>query len=182
MQYSICIQEKKQYAYCTKTFPNAQVQTGISVQTHPHCAAALLPAAAEAAADGKAMVVDNMMAETEAANGAYNNQPKTSNSSRTAVKVTVTAAAMAEAHTTINQKAAAIAAAIAAETMVEAVAMAAAVAEAKTAAEGAAATLRRLLWQQRGQAMAGAVNNQPKSGRNGSRLSFESNLCYRSKC
>jgi hypothetical protein len=43
--------------------------------------AALLPAAAEAAADGEAMVFD-MMAETEAANGAYNNQPKGSNSSR----------------------------------------------------------------------------------------------------
>ncbi len=36
--------------------------------------AALLPAAAEAAADGEALVVD-MTAETEAANGAYNNQP-----------------------------------------------------------------------------------------------------------
>ncbi len=33
------------------------------------------PAAAEPAADGEAMVVD-MTAETEAANGAHNNQPK----------------------------------------------------------------------------------------------------------
>ncbi len=41
-----------------------------------------LPAAAEAAADGEAMVVD-MTAETEAADGAYNNQPKSgSNSGR----------------------------------------------------------------------------------------------------
>jgi hypothetical protein len=55
-----------------------------------------------------------------------------------AVKATATAAAMAEAHTTINQKAAAIAA----ETAVEAAATVAAMAEAKTAAEGAAATLR----------------------------------------
>jgi hypothetical protein len=39
------------------------------------------PAAAEAVADGEAMVVD-MTAETEAANGAHNNQPKGSNSSR----------------------------------------------------------------------------------------------------
>jgi hypothetical protein len=43
--------------------------------------AALPPAAAEAAADEEAMVLD-MTAETEAANGAYNNQPKGSDSSR----------------------------------------------------------------------------------------------------
>ncbi len=44
--------------------------------------AALLPAVAYGVADGEAMVVD-MMAETEAANGAYNNQPKSgSNSGR----------------------------------------------------------------------------------------------------
>jgi hypothetical protein len=55
----------------------------------------------------------------------------------TAVEVTVMAAAMAEAHTTINKKAAAIAAEMAAE----AAATAAAVAEAKTAVEGAAAML-----------------------------------------
>jgi hypothetical protein len=67
-----------------KTFPNFQVQMGILVQ---HTLAALAtaappPAAAEAAADGEAMVVD-MMAEIEAANGAYNNQPKSgSNSNR----------------------------------------------------------------------------------------------------
>ena len=47
-----------------------------------------------------------------------------------AVKAMATAAALAEAHTTINQKAAAIAA----DTVVKAVAMAAAVAEAKTVA------------------------------------------------
>jgi hypothetical protein len=41
--------------------------------------AARPPAAAEAGADGEAMVVD-MMAVTE--NGAYNNQPKGSNSGR----------------------------------------------------------------------------------------------------
>jgi hypothetical protein len=39
------------------------------------------PAMAEAAADGEAMVL-HMTAETEAAKGAYNNQPKGSNSSR----------------------------------------------------------------------------------------------------
>jgi hypothetical protein len=55
----------------------------------------------------------------------------------TAVEVTVMAAAMAEAHTTINKKAAALVA----EMAVEAVATAAAVAEAKTAVEGAAAML-----------------------------------------
>ncbi len=95
----------------------------------------------------------------------------------TVVKAMATAAAVAEAHTTINQKAAVIAAAIAAEMAVEGAATAAAVAEAKTAAEGAAATLCWLPWQQRGQATAGADNNQPKSSRNGGLLSFESNLC-----
>ncbi len=39
------------------------------------------PAVAEAATDGEAMVLD-MTAETEAANGSNNNQPKGSNSSR----------------------------------------------------------------------------------------------------
>jgi hypothetical protein len=43
--------------------------------------AALPPAAAEAAADGEAMLLD-MMAETVAANWAYNNQPKGSDSGR----------------------------------------------------------------------------------------------------
>ncbi len=51
---------------------------GILVQTHSRRAAP--PAAAEAAADGEAMVVD-MMAETETANGAYNNQPKSGSNS-----------------------------------------------------------------------------------------------------
>jgi hypothetical protein len=60
-----------------------------------------------------------------------------------AIEVTVTAAAVAEAHTTINQKAAVIAADMA----VEAAATATAVAEAKTAAEGAVAMLRQQLWQ-----------------------------------
>jgi ATP-dependent RNA helicase SUPV3L1/SUV3 len=82
----------------------------------------------------------------------------------TAVEATATAAAVAEVHTTINQKAAAIAA----ETAVKAATTAAAVAEAKTVAEGVAATLRQQLWQRRGQATAGADNNQPKHGRNGS--------------
>ncbi len=50
----------------------------------------------------------------------------------TAVEATGMAAAVAEAHTTINQKAAAIAA----ETAVKVAAMVAAVAEAKTVAEG----------------------------------------------
>ncbi len=79
---------------------------------------------------------------------------------KTVVKATAMAAAMAEAHTTINQKAAAIAA-------VEAAVTAAAVAEAKTGAEGVGWTSCQQLWQQRGQAMAGADNNQPKSSRNG---------------
>ena len=39
------------------------------------------PAAAEAAADGEAMVLD-MTAETEAADGAYENQPKGSDRDR----------------------------------------------------------------------------------------------------
>jgi hypothetical protein len=82
-----------------------------------------------------------------------------------AVEVTATAAAMAEAHTTINKKVAAIAA----EMAVKAAAMAEAMAEVKTAAEGAAATLRQQLWQRRGQATVGADNNQPKSARNGGR-------------
>jgi hypothetical protein len=55
----------------------------------------------------------------------------------TAVKVTVAAAAVAEAHTTIKKKVAAIAA----EMAVKVAATAAAVAEAKTAVEGAAAML-----------------------------------------
>jgi hypothetical protein len=81
-----------------------------------------------------------------------------------AVEAMATAAAMAEAHTTINQKAAAIVA----EMVVEEVAMAAAVAEAKIAAEAAAAMSHQQLWHRWGQAMVGADNNQPKSGRNGS--------------
>jgi hypothetical protein len=44
--------------------------------------AAPLPAVAEAAANGEVMMVVDMMAETEAANGAYINQPKDSDSSR----------------------------------------------------------------------------------------------------
>ncbi len=55
----------------------------------------------------------------------------------TVVKAAATAAAVAEVHITINQKAAAIVV----ETAVKAAATAAAVAKAKTVAEGAAATL-----------------------------------------
>ncbi len=56
---------------------------GVLVQTHPsragnRCAP---PVAAEAAADGEVMVLD-VMAETEAVNGAYNNQTKGSDSGR----------------------------------------------------------------------------------------------------
>jgi hypothetical protein len=61
-----------------------------------------------------------------------------------AVEATAMAAAVAEAHTTINQKAAVIAA----EMAVEAAATAVAIAEAKTVTEGATATLRQQLWQQ----------------------------------
>ncbi len=92
-----------------------------------------------------------------------------------AVKATATTAAVAEVHTTINQKGAAIAA----EMAVEAAATAAAVAEAKTAAKGAAATSRRQLWQRQGQAAARADNNEPKSGRNGGQGSGIGNSCGR---
>jgi hypothetical protein len=61
--------------------------------------AAPMPALAEAATNGEAMVVD-MMAETEAAAGAYNNQPKAAAIvAETAVKAAVMAAAVAEAKT-----------------------------------------------------------------------------------
>ncbi len=78
----------------------------------------------------------------------------------------VMAAAVAEVHTTINQKAAALAAEMAVEAAAR-VAAVAAMAEAKTAAEGVAATSHQQFWQRWGKAMAGADNNQPKSGRNG---------------
>ncbi len=69
--------------------------------------------------------------------------PKTAIAAEMAVKAMETSAVMAEVHTTINQKAEAIAA----DTVVEAAAMAAAMVEAKTAAEGAVAMLCRQLWQ-----------------------------------
>jgi hypothetical protein len=99
------------------------------------------PAAAEVAADGEAMVVD-MMAETEAANGHTTvNQKAAAIAAEIAVEAAATAAAVAEMHTTINQKAAAIVA----EMAVKAATMAAALAEAKTVAEGGAATSRLLV-------------------------------------
>jgi hypothetical protein len=81
--YAICIWEKKQYAYCTKLSPMPKSEWEFWFK---HTLAALAtaappPAVAEAATDGEAMVLD-MTAETEAVNGAYNNQPKDSDSGR----------------------------------------------------------------------------------------------------
>jgi hypothetical protein len=84
LQYAICIRgKKKQYAYCTKIFPTPKSKWAFQFK---HNLAALAtaappPAAAEAAADGEAMVLD-MMAEAETVNGAYNNQLKGSDSGR----------------------------------------------------------------------------------------------------
>ncbi len=61
----------------------------------------------------------------------------------TVIEATAMAAAVAEVHTTINQKAAALAA----ETVVKVVVTVVAMAEAKAVAEGAVATLHQQLWQ-----------------------------------
>jgi hypothetical protein len=83
--FAICNMHTGKKAICIlhKNFPQCPSPNGYLVQTHPchagdGCAAA---SAVEAAADGEAMVLD-MTAETEAANWAYNNQPKGSDSGR----------------------------------------------------------------------------------------------------
>ncbi len=94
-------------------------------------AAAAAKALAEVVANGEAMVVE-MMAETEAAAGAYNNQPKSgSNSSRRQSR-------RRQRRQPWQRQ--------------------------RRKQRGWQQHQCQQLWQQRGQAMAGADNNQPKSG------------------
>ena len=79
----------------------------------------------------------------------------------TAVEVTATSAAMAEAHTTINQKVAAIVA----EMAVKAAATVATVAEEKTAGEGAAATSAPIVSATTGSDNGRGKQQSTKSGR-----------------